>query len=270
MADEDPAPIRVQVGYWTLGAAGALTSFGDAADLPAIDAARAIDIEATPGGSGALVLTDDGLVHALGDATHHGDLDQGVLAPGEVPAALMARSDGSGYWIVTDRGRVLAFGAAAGLGGVEGLILNAPVVAAAATISGDGYVLIGGDGGVFAFGDADFRGSTGSLVLNQPVVDVLPDDDGTGYLLVAADGGVFAFDATFSGSLPGELPPGTVLNAPVVGGITYGTGYLLVAADGGVFVFGELPFLGSLGADPPRDPVVGVAAFVDLGRPPAA
>ena len=50
----------------------------------------------------------------------------------------------------------------------------------------------------------------------------------------------------------------------MVSGIAYGDGYLLVAADGGVFVFGDLPFLGSLGGDPPSDPVVGVAAFTDL------
>ncbi|MEO1061666.1 MAG: hypothetical protein AAFZ07_09630 [Actinomycetota bacterium] len=253
-----------RVGYWTLGRGGAVTPFGDAGALRSVGGSRAVDIEAVAGGAGVLVLTEDGVVHALGAATALGDLDLGALAPGERPSALMARPDGEGYWVVTDRGRVAAFGTAVDHGGVEELALNATIVAAAATATGDGYYLIGGDGGVFAFGDAEFRGSTGSLVLNQPVVDVLPDADGVGYLLVAADGGVFAFDASFVGSLPGELAPGTTLNAPIVSGITYGDGYLLVGADGGVFVFGDLPFLGSLGGDPPTDPVVGVAAFADL------
>ena len=211
------------------------------------------------------MLTEDGVVHPLGEAESFGGLAADRLDPGERPAALMARPDGTGYWSVTDLGRGTALGSAEVLGGLEDLTLNAPIIAAAATASGDGYFLVAADGGVFAFGDADFRGSTGSLVLNQPVVDVLPDGDGIGYLLVAADGGVFAFDATFSGSLPGVLADGTALNAPVVSGIPYGDGYLLVAADGGVFVFGDLPFLGSLGGDPPADPIVGVAAFADRG-----
>jgi hypothetical protein len=35
-------------------------------------------------------------------------------------------------------------------------------------------------------------------------------------------------------------------------------GYWLVASDGGIFAF-DAPYLGSLGADPPAHPVVGMA-----------
>src|ERR1019366_2666878 len=39
-----------------------------------------------------------------------------------------------------------------------GLVLNAPIVSAAATPTGGGYWLVGADGGVFAFGDAGYHG----------------------------------------------------------------------------------------------------------------
>src|SRR5581483_475281 len=39
----------------------------------------------------------------------------------------------------------------------------------------------------------------------------------------------------------------------------YGDGYLMVASDGGIFAFSSLPFQGSLGANPPPNPIVGPA-----------
>ena len=122
--------------------------------------------------------------------------------------------------------------------------------------------MVGSDGGIFSFGDASFAGSTGSLALNEPVVGIAPDPDGRGYWLVAADGGIFAFEADFRGSVPGALPPGAAINAPVIGALAFGDGYLMVAADGGIFNFSDQGFLGSLGGRRLASPVVGVGAFV--------
>ena len=56
------------------------------------------------------------------------------------------------------------------------------------------------------------------------------------------------------------MRPGTRLNRPVTGMVPYGDGYLMVAEDGGVFTFSDLPFAGSLGAQPPTRPIVSVAS----------
>jgi ribosomal protein L24E len=122
------------------------------------------------------------------------------------------------------------------------------------TPSGRGYWMVASDGGIFAFGDARFYGSMGGVPLNEPIVSMAPDPDGAGYWLVAADGGIFAFDARFYGSM-GGVP----LNEPVTGIVPGSAGYLMVATDGGIFAFGDVPFAGSLGDDPPPDPVVAVA-----------
>ena len=52
---------------------------------------------------------------------------------------------------------------------------------------------------------------------------------------------------------------GKPLNRPVIGMVAYGNGYLMVASDGGIFTFSDKPFAGSLGANPPSNPIVGVA-----------
>jgi hypothetical protein len=54
---------------------------------------------------------------------------------------------------------------------------------------------------------------------------------------------------------------GTRLNKPVVGLVRYGDGYLMVASDGGIFDFSNLPFQGSLGSNPPANPIVGTVAL---------
>ena len=78
---------------------------------------------------------------------------------------------------------------------------------------------------------------------------------------MAADGGVFAFEAGFRGSVPGVLPPGQNLVAPVNGMVPFADGYLLVAEDGGVFNFSAKPFEGSLGATSLTSPVVAIASI---------
>ena len=144
-----------------------------------------------------------------------------------------------------------------------GMVLNAPIVAAAATPDAGGYWETGSDGGIFAFGDAEFYGSTGSLHLNKPIVGMASTPNGHGYWLVAADGGIFAFgDAGFYGST-GSI----VLNQPIVAMASTpdGHGYWLVASDGGIFAFGDARFEGSASGMSPTSAIVGAAPTRDGG-----
>jgi uncharacterized protein YkwD len=240
-------------GYWMVDASGRVYAFGavrSSGDAPA--GSRISGLAPTPRGRGYWLLDASGRVLPCGDATAYGGA---TMASGERAGAIAALPSGEGYWIFTDRGRVLARGAARHHGDMARTRLNGAVVAAAPTPDGRGYYLIGSDGGVFSFGTARFHGSMGATRLNSPVVGIAPDPDGVGYWLVAADGGIFAFRAPFRGSMGGRH-----LNRPVVGAIAFADGYLLVAADGGIFNFSSRPFAGSLGAHPPADPVVAVAA----------
>jgi Transglycosylase-like domain len=144
-----------------------------------------------------------------------------------------------------------------------GMVLNAPIVGAAATPDGTGYWLVGADGGVFSFGSAAFYGSTGSIHLNQPIVGIESTPDGHGYWEVGGDGGVFAFgDASFHGSTGGIR-----LGQPMVGieSTPDGGGYWMVASDGGVFAFGDAHFYGSATGLSPTSPIVGLAPTPDGG-----
>ncbi|MEM9606463.1 MAG: hypothetical protein AAGA99_03505 [Actinomycetota bacterium] len=249
--------------YRLLDRTGRVYSFptdpGDPGGAPGKLFGDAVDILTTPTGEGYWILDEEGSVQAVGDAPDLGELDPAVLLPDERAATLSGTPDGAGYWIATDRGRVVSFGTAAGFEDLVDLgiadVLNGPIVDSVATPAGDGFYLLGSDGGVFGLGNARFYGSMGGARLNAPVNAIVADPDGQGYWLVANDGGVFAFSATFEGSM-GGVP----LNAPIVGMVPYGDGYLMVAADGGVFVFSDLPFLGSLGDEPPIDPVVAIDA----------
>jgi hypothetical protein len=205
---------------------------------------------------GYWILLADGTIAARGVASL-GQPSTIPVQPGEHWTAIVADPARTGYWTFTDRGRAAAFGTAGDFGDLvsSGVDPVGGVVGAAVTASGRGYFMIGSDGGVFTFGDAAFRGSMGDRALNAPVVGIAADSDGDGYWLVAADGGVFAFDAAFRGSMGGQP-----LSRPVIGALAYGGGYLMVASDGGVFDFSPLPFLGSLGANPPPRSIVGVAA----------
>ncbi len=183
----------------------------------------------------------------------------GPLLPGERATGLVQSSDGSSTWMFTSRGRLFTSGNASHHGDLSALVLNGPVIDASVTPSGNGYYMVGSDGGVFAFGDARFYGSMGGISLNQPVTGMVPDPDGVGYWMVAGDGGVFSFQAPFRNSIPGVLAQGQTLNQPINGMISHGNAYLMVASDGGVFNFAtNLPFLGSLGGNPPVEPIVAI------------
>ncbi|MCP3937404.1 MAG: hypothetical protein GY708_18785 [Actinomycetia bacterium] len=264
-ATPEPKAITSDGGYWMLGDGGEVYAFGDAADFgDATDRftnAGFAALLATPTGQGYWILSRHGSLWPYGDAATL-DHPSGSRRSGELVSFGAVTPSGNGVWAFTDTGRVIAVGDAEHHGDMDGIDLAGSVVAAAVTSSGSGYYMIGSDGGVFSFGDAVFRGSVRSALNGgfpaAPVVGIVPTPDNSGYWLVGADGGVFSFGAPFRGSIPGVLPPGTSLAKPINGMVAYGDGYLMAASDGGVFTFSDKAFLGSLGADPPEKPIVGI------------
>jgi hypothetical protein len=256
-----PPVLAEPAGYYLLTADARVFGFGDDICTEPVVGVRGdvVDIEGRPtiGNPGYRVTTDEGwFIDSCGYRDTYSSIGNAeALRAGEriIDHAATVSSQIEGELYFTDRGRAFAFGAR-WWGDMGSVPLNQPVISAVATPSAGGYYMVAADGGVFAFGDAVFRGSMGGTRLNAPVVGLTPDPDGEGYWLVASDGGVFAFDAPFRGSL-GAIR----LNAPVVGMVPYGDGYLLVASDGGVFNFSNLPFEGSLGANPPSSPVIDIA-----------
>lgn len=240
-------------GYWMLGAKGQVYAFGNASHY-GDTSSPAVAMAARRDGRGYWVVNAAGNVGHFGAAADHGGKPS--LLAGERVTTIAATPSGNGYWLFTDRGRAFPFGDAHFFGDMRAVRLNGPVIASAATPTGRGYYMVGSDGGVFTFGDAKFHGSTGALHLNKPVVGLSPTPDNKGYWLVASDGGVFAFNAPFRGSMGGVK-----LNKPVNGLVAFGNGYLMVASDGGVFDLSDKPFYGSLGAEPPSAPIIGITAF---------
>ncbi|HET9772292.1 MAG TPA: hypothetical protein VFS16_15465, partial [Acidimicrobiia bacterium] len=245
-------------GYWAIGSDGKVYGFGDAIKTgePVTTLLNTVDIESSPHGTGYWTLNDLGAVNAYGPIGY-GSLADGALQAGERAVSMSSTPSGAGYWIFTNKGRAIGFGDAdKNIGDVSKIPLNAEVLDSAAMPSGKGYYLVAADGGVFALGDAKFEGSMGDTKLNQPVQSIVPDPDGQGYWLVASDGGVFAFKAVFRGST-GSMK----LNKPMTGMVPFGNGYLMVAEDGGVFNYSDRPFSGSLGNNPPANPIVSIAAL---------
>jgi hypothetical protein len=254
-------------GYWMLGVDGSVYAFGSALNCGHYPYGDAVDIIAAPDGLGYWVLDAIGFVDfidcaAMPDAHwfsyERSNLFADQLQFDEVAVSMSALPDGSGYWVFTNKGRAFAFGNAQWYGDMGNIKLNGPILDSVATPSGRGYWMVASDGGIFSFGDAQFYGSMGGHKLNAPVNAMAPDPDGRGYWLVAADGGIFAFDAPFYGSMGGA--PLNESIAAIVASPT-GRGYLMVAFDGGTFTFGDVPFHGSLGANPPAFPVFSIAVM---------
>lgn len=273
-------------GYVMIGAAGNVYSFGSApycggTTVTSFLGEAATDIELTPDGRGYWTLEtyavwygDGGFSSSFYVSLHYcdgttpleyersafeyGSDTAGVLRRGEYATSMSITPDGSGFWVFTNHGRVFNYGSAQWYGDMGNVALNGPVYDSVATPTGKGYYMVASDGGIFAFGDAQFYGSMGGQPLNQPVISMAPDPDGVGYWLVALDGGIFAFEAPFLGSM-GSIP----LNKPVRGIVASptGGGYLMVAEDGGIFTFGDVPFHGSLGANPPASPITAVSVI---------
>jgi uncharacterized delta-60 repeat protein len=253
-----PSVSGSRYGYWMLGRTGEVYAFGNARSYgnARVGATAAVDIEPTGSGNGYWVVDEIGRVFAIGDAASKGSAPPGGLAAGEKVTSISSTPSGYGYWLFTNRGRVVSIGNAPFLGDMRGTPLNGSVLDSIPTPSGEGYFMVASDGGIFAFGDAVFRGSMGGKPLNAPVQSLVPDPDGEGYWLVASDGGIFAFGAGFHGSMGDRH-----LNKAITGMVAYGTGYLMVAEDGGIFSFSDKPSVGSLGATPPANPIVSVAAL---------
>ena len=253
-------------GYFLASGGGDIWGFGSAETSGEPDTASPLaDLAANPAGCGYWTLHADGTVNNFGGAPNLSGFAGSQLLPGETFTALSASPSGLGLWGFTNRGRVVVSGDArlhrsGTLTDLISISLQGPILDSVVTPDGDGYYMLGADGGVFTFGAASFEGSLPGLgiVPNQPAVGLVPDPDGRGYWIVAADGGVFGFLASFRGSLPGVLGSAG-LNAPIAGMVTYGDGYLQVASDGGVFKFSSSPFLGSLGDNPPPEPIVAIA-----------
>jgi len=254
-----PATTPPRAGYWMVGRTGDAYAFGDArwfGNAPVPAGVTATNIASTPTGNGYWVVASNGSVYSFGDARFLGG--NPVLVPGEITTSISATPDGGGYWLFSNMGRAFAYGTAPHLGDMTGTRLNGGVLGSVVTPSGRGYYMVAADGGIFSFGDAVFHGSMGGSRLNGPVVGLAPDPDGAGYWLVATDGGIFSFSAAFRGSM------GSVrLNQPMIGMVAYGDGYLMVASDGGIFTFSSKPFAGSLGANPPAQPIVAVSPLPD-------
>lgn len=263
-------------GYWMLGRSGEVYAFGNAVDYGDAQGrtTRAAALVASPGGFGYWILTAAGSVWEYGSVV---DLPS-VVSPADFVAGA-ATPTGGGMWAFAENGAVKALGDAVHYGDMAGIALNGPIIDAAITPDGGGYWLLGSDGGIFAFGNAEFHGSIQGLVnrivrpgfpasqwLAEPIVGIVPSPENNGYWLVAADGGVFAFPGSlpFRGSVPGVLGPGGKLAKPINGMVAYGDGYLMSASDGGVFTFSNLSFLGSLGANPPAQPIVGLTPLPGL------
>jgi hypothetical protein len=243
-------------GYWAIGSDGTVYPFGDAVKTgqPTSPSHSIVDIEASPHGTGYWTVDDKGVVSNFGPVNYGSATD---LKAGERVTSISGTPTGAGYWLFTNTGRAIAFGDAnKNIGDVSTLKLNGEILDSNPTPSGKGYYLVGADGGVFALGDARFQGSMGNVKLNKPVQSIVADPDGEGYWLVASDGGVFAFKAPFRGST-GSM----TLNKPMTGMVAFGNGYLMVAEDGGVFNYSDKAFSGSLGANPPANPIVSISAL---------
>ena len=244
-------------GYRIVASTGGVYDFGTGAGFGNVPGtSRIVSAAPTPSRNGFWAVSENGTVHARGDAPDLGGLGGTALSAPIVGMA--ANPTGKGYWLLGRDGGVFAFGDADFFGSTGNLRLNKPVVGMTASPTGKGYWFVASDGGIFAFGDAEFYGSAGDLRLNQPIVGMAASPTGRGYWLVARDGGIFAFgDSEFYGST-GDIR----LNQPIVGMAPSksGKGYRFVAADGGIFAFGDAEFSGSAGSMGLGQTVVGMFA----------
>jgi hypothetical protein len=225
------------LGYWAASSDGAVSAFGNAADLGSMADqtlnSPIVGLAATPDGGGYWLVAADGGIFSFGDAKFYGSTGNLVLNKSIVGMA--ATPDGGGYWLVAADGGIFSFGDAKFYGSMGGKSLNQPIVGMSVDVATGGYWLVASDGGIFSF-DASFFGSTGAVRLNKPIVGMEALDNGMGYRFVASDGGVFCFgQAAFDGSVGGQT-----LAAPVssIASDRVSGGYWLAGTDGSVYNFG--------------------------------
>jgi hypothetical protein len=238
--------------------------------------------------TGYRMLTDDGRVITMGEASKLGSpRDKGLEAgraiagiPGRSayltadPAgrvlgfggatggspkasieatAMAAMPNGRGYWVLTTLGGVYAFGQARHHGSLARSGVDAHGVQIRSSPTGAGYWILASNGRIYAFGDA--RSVTSKLAPGG--VDFWPTPSGRGHWLLLPDGRVGAYgDADHFGDVP-NLQTSWSEPAVAIAGMPSGRGYAIASSDGGIFNFGSSPFLGSLGGSGRR--IVGMA-----------
>jgi hypothetical protein len=219
-------------GFWVQ--VDKMADFGVRAETLAKEGAPAFpdvpipgSVAAIPGRNGYWIVTDDGQIHARGDAPE--------LCGGKL-------SNCSGF--------------------PKSPVAKGYIVAAAATPSGNGLWAVGRDGSVWTAGNAQALGD----VQRDPAVPtgIVATPSGNGYYIVSDDGGVFSFgDALFFGSTGGKKPGGHAVTglALSIGADGQVNGYWLVAEDGGIFTFGSAPFWGASGGNNGGNSVTSIVSF---------
>ncbi len=229
--------------HWILQANGSVVPsegadhFGDALQFVLGPDQQAVDIAATPEGTGYWVVTNDGGVFSFGNASFQGSLGD-LLLDAEI-VALVPTPTGEGYWLAAADGGIFAFGDADFLGSLGGLSLAAPIVDMVATPGGGGYWLAGKDGGVFTFGDAPYLGSAVSMEPSDwefDVVAMAATQDGLGYRLVAS----YSTDYRF-GSLAHTTPRHYVQLGDIIDiAAADGPRVVVLGADGSTIEHGDM------------------------------
>jgi hypothetical protein len=204
-----PLPATVDVvlvdggnGVHRLSANGTITSTGTmwSPTSPDVSTWRpgesAAALVMTPSEAGAWVVTTEGRVVTLGDATPMNDITGIAL---DAPVIDASATGSTGLFLLDADGGIFALGTARFQGSVPqvipGIELDEPLVGIVVTASGLGYWLVAADGGLFAFGDAPFTGSIPQVLPGAPLnaLVVAAVAYGDGYLMVASDSGVFTF-----------------------------------------------------------------------------
>jgi hypothetical protein len=187
------------LGYWAASSDGAVSAFGNAANLGSMAGqslnSPIVGMAATPDGAGYWLVAADGGIFSFGDAKFYGSmggkpLNQPIVGMSVDPAT-------GGYWLVASDGGIFSFDASF-FGSTGALRLNKPIVGMEALNNGKGYRFVASDGGVFCFGQAAFDGSAGGQTLAAPVSGMASDQATGGYWLAGTGGIVYNFGGAAS------------------------------------------------------------------------
>ncbi len=213
----------------------------------------------TPTRRGYRLLDTSGVVEALGDAEHRGDLSALGYEGDDIVG--MTSSDGArGYWVVGANGGVYTFGDAAYHGSLpEDGVATDRIVGMTSSARGRGYWIADRAGNVYPFGAVPFLGTLPGIgITDAQIVGIAATLDGTGYWLVDRYGGVYTFGAAgFFGSLPGVGIATEQICA--IAASAGGTGYRLLSRDGNVYGFGSASCTASVVVDMSAGPESAVA-----------
>lgn len=160
------APTPTNQGYWCVAVDGRIRAFGDAtnfaSNLPGFVYGSNRYIAggySLKEGQGFYAVATNGVVYAMGAATHHGNW---TGTADEALATCVPNMDGTGYWLMKSGGDIQAKGACSHFGEELTTSVDNPLEVfdqLMATASDDGYWILRGIGNIYAFGDAQFFGS---------------------------------------------------------------------------------------------------------------